>query len=351
MKTFINASLFAFALLISIIQPNNCTAQTFENAGDYMENMNSQFSVIMSDTWDYTSAVAHGKSAKKIETKRKELIKTISDATKKIKKMADFEGDANLRDSVVAFLNLDYNILNYDYAKIVDMEEIAEQSYDLMEAYLMAQELANNKLDAANESLVLEQQKFATNHNVNLIESKDKIAKKLERSSLVFNYYNKIYLIFFKSYKQEAYLLDAMNKSDVNAIEQNKNSLISFATAGLTILDTMKSFNGDANLKTACKAALNFYKTEASTKLQDISDYFICKEKFDKIKVAFDAKSASSKTKSDVDQYNAAVAELNVAVKKYQTVNTELNTKRNTVLENWNNAVSVFLDKHVPQKK
>lgn len=351
MKKITSCFLLAFTISLCLFTRNNCSAQTFSTAGEYLENMTGQFSNIRNDTWDYTSAVAHGKSARKIEAKRSELIKTISDAIKKIKKMSDFEGDAGLRDSVVSFLNLDYIILNKDYAKIVDMEAVAEQSYDQMEAYLLAQELANNKLEVANDNLMLEQKKFAADHNINLIESKDKIAKKLESSSLVFNYYNKIYLIFFRSYKQEAYLLDAMNKSDVNGIEQNKNSLISFTTTGIATLDTIKSFKGDILLKTNCKAALNFYKTEASGKLQDISDYFICKEKFDKIKTAFESKAASSRTKSDIDQYNAAVVELNKSVQKYQTVNADLNTKRNAAIENWNNAVKTFLDKNVPKYK
>jgi hypothetical protein len=351
MKTLTTCLFAIVSVFLCLCLQDTCLAQTFTKAGDYLQNISTQFSAIRDDTWDYTSAVAHSKSAKKIENKRKELLKTISAAQKKISNMSAYDGDAGLRDSVVSFLTMDYNIINYDYAKIVDMEEIAEQSYDQMEAYLLAQEKANNKLDAANDNLLLEQQKFAEAHNINLIENKDKISKKLEKSGLVFSYYNKIYLIFFKSYKQEAYLLDAMNKSDVNSIEQNKNTLILYDSIGLSTLDTMRSFKGDASLKTACKAVLNFYKTEAGSKLKDISDYYISKEKFDKIKTAFEAKSESSRTKADVDKYNAAVAEINKTGKKYQLVNDDLNLKRNTAVENWNTAVKTFLDKQVPKYK
>ena len=42
-----------------------------------------------------------------------------------------------------------YNVLNDDYSKIINMEEIAEQSYDAMEAYILAQEMVDKKPEEA----------------------------------------------------------------------------------------------------------------------------------------------------------------------------------------------------------
>jgi len=127
--------------------------------------------------------------------------------------------------------------------------------------------------------------------------------------------------------------------------------LITCTTAGLAALDTIKSFKGDISIVSSCKTVLNFYKTEASTKMKDIIDYFIAKENFDKIKTAFDAKAQTSRTKADVDQYNNAVNEINVALKKFSTINDDLNNKRSTALTNWNNASEKFIDVHVPKYK
>jgi len=326
-------------------------SQTFTNAFDYMDKIDVQFKSIMSDAWDYVSTAAHKKNARKTETKRNELLKTIASAQKSIQKMQSFEDDLSYRDTVLSYLKLYYDVLNKDYAKIVDMEEIAEQSYDNMEAYLLAQQIAEEKLDKANDNLNLEIEKFAVSHGMNMTENKDKIAKKLESSSKVIKYYNVVYLIFFKSYKQEFYLISAMNTNDVNGMEQNKNALITCTTAGLAALDTIKSFKGDISIVSSCKTVLNFYKTEASTKMKDIIDYFIAKENFDKIKTAFDAKAQTSRTKADVDQYNNAVNEINVALKKFSTINDDLNNKRSTALTNWNNASEKFIDVHVPKYK
>jgi hypothetical protein len=338
-------------ITLLIVITISSTARSQTAAIDYMDKISDQFKSIMSDTWDYVSAASHGKNARKIENRRIDLVKTIADAQKTINKMQDFEGDASYRDTVLSYLQLSYNVLNKDFAKIVDMEDIAEQSYDNMEAYLLAEQMADEKLDKANDNLTQEEEKFAGAHGITLTENKTKVAKKLETSSAVIKYYNVVYLIFFKSYKQEVYLINAMNTSDVNGMEQNKNALITCSANGLKSLDTVKSFKGDASLVTSAKALLNFYKMESSTKMKEVIDYFMAKEKFDKIKAAYDAKDESSRTQADVDQYNKAINELNASTKKFSTLNDDLNKKRSTAIDNWNNTATKFMDTHVPKYK
>lgn len=322
-----------------------------QSAGEYLDKIGKEFKDISADMWDYTSAVAHGKSAKKVEARRKEVIKSNQDAQNKIKSLPAFEGDKSLRDSVLAHLKLSYKILNFDYAKIVDMEEISEQSYDAMEAYLLAQERANEKMNASGDMVDQQYAAFAAKHGVTLIDKDSKVENNLKVAGLAFKYYNVAYLIFFKSFKQEAYMIDALNKNDVNALKQNADALGKFSEEGLAKLDTLRPFKGDGTLATAAKDMLNFYKKEAKTKMPVIINFAVKKENFDKIKTAFDAKSEKSRTKEDVDGFNKAVNEFNAASKEYNTVNTELNNTRNDLLNKWNNAVSKFLDKQVPKKK
>lgn len=336
-------------LCISLFTVSTSKAQ--KEAVQYIENINKELNSLMTDTWDYTSAVAHGKTARKIDNRRKDLIKTSKQAKNNVSRMPAFEGDAAFRDSVVAYLDINYSVLTHDYEKIVDMEDIAEQSYDMMEAYLLAQEKADERLNLASDRMQEAQKKFAAKNNINLLENKDKVAKKLESAGDVMKYYNEVYLIFFKSYKQEAYLIDAMNKNDVNAMEQNKNALLSTSNEGLDKLSKIQPFKGDANLKAACKNMLDFYKDEASSKMPDIIDFYMKKEKFDKIKTAFDAKSQSSRTKEDVDQYNTAANDMNASSNKYNSNNDALNKNRTNLLNKWNDAAAKFMDVHVPKYK
>lgn len=314
----------------------------------YLENIDSQFENITADMWDYSAAVAHGKSARKVEKRRKEVLKSISEGIKKVEHMPDFEGDKKLRDSVVSFLKLDYNVMNNDYAKIMDMEEIAEQSYDGMEAYLLAQERADQKMHAATDMINAEQKSFAGDHNITLTEGKDKTGKKLEAAGLVFKYYNVFYLVFFKSYKQEAYLIDAMNKNDLNALKQNADALGRTSAEGIKKADSLKPFEGDGSIKTDCLAMLKFYNAEAIKDSPVMIDYSVKKENFDKLKKTFDGKSNHSA--AETNDYNKAVADLNKSVAEYQKVNTDLNKRRTELLNKWNDTVSKFMDRHVPKK-
>lgn len=325
-------------------------AQDLKTAGGYMDHLGKEFANIKEDMWSYTSGVAHGKSARKIEKRRKEVVASINQGINKAKKMPGFEGDNALRDSTISYLEISKAVINNDYGKIVDMEEVAEQSYDAMEAYMLAQEKANEKLNAAVDMINAEEKKFAASHGVNLVESSDKISKKLEVANKVYKYYNPIYLIFFKSYKQEAYLMDAMNKNDVNAFEQNKNALAKTADEGLGKMKAIKPFEGDGSVKAACEQMLNFYKDEAEKKMANTGSYFVKKDNFEKIKKEFDAKPQSSRTKQDVDKFNDAVNDFNKAGNDFNNTNANLNANRSKLLENWNKAVANFTDSHVPNK-
>ena len=93
-----------------------------------------------------------------------------------------------------------------------------------MEAYMTAQERANEKLEAAFEVAVNPQKSFAADNNINLVSNDSDTEDKLEKASEVFKFYNKVYLVFYKPYKQEGYLLEAQNKGDINAMKQTSSA-------------------------------------------------------------------------------------------------------------------------------
>ncbi|MEI7596997.1 MAG: hypothetical protein WCK02_14715 [Bacteroidota bacterium] len=157
-------------------------------------------------------------------------------------------------------------------------------------------------------------------------------------------------LILFKSQNQENYLTKAVNDGNLNALEQAKGALLTFSTEGIAKLEVVKAFNGDASLKLACSQLLKFYSQESKDKTKPNVDYLIEKEKFEKIKKSFDAKSQNSRTKEDVDQFNKAVNDYNQVLNAYNKNNQELNAARTKAFDTWSNAVKNFLDRQVPQK-
>lgn len=263
-------------------------AQDFENPGDYMSFISKQHHSVAKRFLAYNSASSHGKKAKKVEDLKGKLLDEIQESRMNISGMPGYKNDKSYRDSAVSFMRLYFNALNEDYSKIVNMEEIAEQSYDLMEAYMLAKEMVDKKMDDASAALHDVEKKFAAAHNVNLISTQDDIGEMMKKVGETSNYYGPVYLVFFKSFKQEAYLVDAIQKKNINGIEQNRNTLLQYSQQGLAKLEKLSAFKGDNSLVTICKRLLEFYIKEASDKIPAISDYLLKQEAFDKMQKEFE---------------------------------------------------------------
>ncbi|MEO8403871.1 MAG: hypothetical protein ABI480_04735 [Chitinophagaceae bacterium] len=325
-------------------------AQTFETAVDYMEYISKANQALTEKYLFYLSGMSHGKNAKKVEKRRQELLQSISDTRFSIMGMPPFKGDRTLKDTTVAYLKILNIVFNEDYGKIVNMEEVAEQSYDLMEAYMLAKDKANEKLNEASDRQHKMQEQFAAKNNVTLVKSQSELDTKMQVAAEVMKHYNEVYLVFFKSYKQEAYLTDAVNKKNIISIEQNLNSLKKFSDDGLDKLKDLKGYNNDPSLIIACRNLMNFYKAEAA-KGSATTDFYLKEENFGKLKKQFDAKSGSKRTQADVDEFNKAVKDINDAGNAFNATNADLNKQRTAVNNDWEKAVKKYMDSYMPTQK
>lgn len=298
----------------------------------------------------YLSAVSHGKSARKVEKRRVEVVNAISDSRYAIMGMPPWKGDKSYRDSSSGYLKMLYNVFNEDYGKIVNMEEIAEQSYDAMEAYLLAQEKAQEKLSEAHDRLREAQKQFAAKNNINLLTNESEIDRKARIVNEVMDHCNAVYLVFFKCYKQEAYLMDAISKKNLVSIEQNISSLKKFADEGDDKLKKLKGYNGDNSLIAIGMKMMDYYRSVAA-RGPGITDYFLKEEEFNKIKKQFESKSAGKRTQQDVDQYNKAVNDINAVLGKFNSSMTEMNKQGTSALNEWNKTYNKYMDEHMPKQQ
>jgi hypothetical protein len=347
MKTYFRIYV-ALISLIFFFSDEDLMGQRFTSPGEYMGFISEQFITIHEDMWGYVKAASHSNNARKIETKRKEVISTLALAKLRIKKLPDFEGDGSYRDSVVSYIEISYNVIKGDYDKIVNMEEIAEQSYDLMEAYLTAKEQARKKLIRAGEIASSQQRVFAANHGITLVESQSSTSKKLDVASDVYDYYNIIYLAYFKSYKQEAYLLDALSRQDLSSIEQNRETLIQNSEEGLNKLDSIRAYNGDNSLYQECKRTLAFFNGEAKDEFKFFTNFLLKKENLEAVQKAIDRKSPAQRTKEEITEYNNLMNEFNSLVNQYNEKNDSLNKQRNELFADWNNTADKFINQNIP---
>lgn len=327
-------------------------SQQGESAVEHMQFFSGRELELSKKYLDYMSQVAHGNRARKMEKRRQEVIAEIRQSLNEANRLRPYKGDASLRNAYKGYWDILLKVFNEDYHKIVNMEEIAEQSYDHMEAYLMAQEKAGEVLGDAHDQIEPVYKAFAAKNNIRLVSNgESKLDKKMRQVAAVNAYYHQVFLIFFKSYKQEAYVMDALNRKDMNGIEQNRSTLLKFADEGLQKIDTIKTFKGDGSLATACRKVLEFHKSEAQHQMTGLNEFLLKNDEFEKVKTAFDSKPAGRRTQEDIDIYNKAVNDFNAAVQSSNKLLTAMNGGRDKVLQHWDVTKKRFLELHIPRGK
>lgn len=340
MRTFLCLLLFCLAL--------QSRAQDFKNALEYMEFIDEQQEDIPKRMWRYTKAIAHSRSDRAVENKREKLVETIEDAMKKISSKPGYEGD-DFKKQVLTMLEFNKNLLNDDYEKIIDMKAVAEQSYDAMEAYMKAQEMADEKMEEVQKTYETNYYTFANIHNIQIIEGETDLGKKMAKSNEVFKYYKKMYLIYFKVFVNEIYLMDALNAGDVNGIQQNTNALSMSAEEGLKTLDTVVTYDGDKSLIEMTKKSFKFFQDEADNKMPILIDFLVLNEDMQKSQEALDNTPKRKRTQEQIDKFNAMVNDFNTAVKTYNRTNSDLNRNRSVIVKTMNEANQAFLSRHIPK--
>lgn len=323
------------------------SAHAQSEAVDYMSELFLPFEDIDAKKWNYLKVVTRGRSARKIDKKRQKLINEIQEAKATVRKVRAYQKDTILKSAVKEYLDMTSIILKEDYGKIMDMEEIAEQSYDAMEAYLLAKEKAGEKFDEAAQIVSDAQEAFAVANNIQLLEGeKDKRQKKIENASNLLSYYNDLYLIFFKPYKEEAYVMEALMKNDISSIEQHNNTLLAFAEEGLEKLKDVQAYKGDSKLIFATRTILKFYIEESKNDFTNMVDFYVKQDNFEKIQKRLERKKKKDRTEKDIDAFNNAAEAYNLAADKYNKIISANNTKRDKQFNDYNKAISDFFDKH-----
>lgn len=313
-----------------------------------LNKINEQMTAISKRYVVYQSVLAHSDNLRKAEKRREEMMNQVTIARQSLAEIPYYKGDKSLHQSTSEYLKLLEHNLNEDYSKMVNMKEIAEESYDKMEAYMLLKEKVDEKMSLASAKLDTAQTMYCSKYNIKIVETaKSELDRQLDKIGAVSRYSDKVYLIFFKCYILEHDLLEATKNKNVNSLEQLRGSLKSFAEEGLATLDTLKGFGGDNTLITAAKRCMNYYQ-KAADKYADFTAYFTKEASFNRLKQQFDSDRDMRKDKAAIEKYNTAVKEINEALKQYNNTNDYLNNYRKDTLDYWNNANKQFYDRHIP---
>lgn len=324
-------------------------SQEFKTPVEYLTYIEKEQSLISKSTWKYTTAVAHSKSARRIDATRKQLIKSIQNAKKKIGTIKNgYNGDTEYQNQTIQYFDFCEKNLNEEYDKIIDMQEVAEQSYDAMEAYLLARDMVNEKLDSENEKAKNAFNAFALKHNITITDSESELNKKFKISNEVFDYHTVLYLLFFKVNFTDMTLAKSIEAKDMVAIQQNANTLIQYADEGLEKIKKISSYNNDSSLIAATKKALEYYKKEAEVYAPKVTAFLMFNDKFENAKKTIESKSQKDRTNEEINNFNEMVKQINKEIGNYNTSSNSNFQENTTTVNNWNSVADNFISKHVP---
>ncbi|MEM9328376.1 MAG: hypothetical protein AAGA85_22095 [Bacteroidota bacterium] len=334
-------------LLVTILLATSMVLNA-QRAVEHMQSLSVHVDQISKDTWDYVRQVAKGRNANKIEKRRVELANTLKTAGSTVARVPGYEGDTSLKDAYGNYLRLCYLSINEDYKRIVDMERIAEESYDAMEAYILLKERVKDKMDSAYATLDEARDSFAEKYGIQLIEGEEtRLSRKLANASAVNKYINKLYLIFYKSAFYEQEMVEAMSAGNVGDIEQYRQTVETVTTEGAQKIKELPAFRGDNSLKEACLEMLSFYQQEATKSMPSQIAFFTKKDRMETLQRNMEAKKKKDLTQADIDEYNNAITSYNEAINSFNGSNEMLNKGRAQNLKKWNKALDSFESKFI----
>ena len=337
------ATLFIVASIMSSL------AQEFKSPSEYLTFIGKEQENISNSMWKYTVAVAHSKSARRIESTRKNLIKSIQLSSKKIGGLAaGYKGDIEYRNQMLDYMSISEKNINEEYNKIIDMQDFAEQSYDYMEAFIMARDLVNKKIEAENEKVNLAQKLFAQKYNITLTQTSNLLGEKMKLSGEVFKYHTELYLIFFKVNITDLLLSNAIAKKDIGAIQQQSSALTAYANEGLEKIRLIQKFKNDGSIVETTKKVLDYYKKQAADFVPNIVSFYMFTDKFENIKKSLESKSQANRTKEEIEKYNSMVKQANKEIDNFNNLNTKNFAEKQSIVNNWQSSSEQFISRHVP---
>ncbi|MEM6726561.1 MAG: hypothetical protein AAF598_21160 [Bacteroidota bacterium] len=284
---------FFYFFFFGIVAANG---QTFTDPGAYNNAIVDEQTRITARNLDYITTSVHSKNFQLIENKRVEVIKQLQTALSYTQSLPDYEGNTKLRDKAIEVLEIYLETFKIDFNEALILKQGSEASYQAMEDYFNAQEKAEKKLDAANDTFLQAQQDFAKAFNMQIVEAEGNADNKLAVIGELNEYTRKIYLEQFRVSKINAAYVEALNTDDLERMKSKGKELQSATKASLEILETLKPFKGDAGYLNAALKLVNFYDELAQEDYPTVNEILSRKDNL---------------TKEDVDTINKVIGKLN----------------------------------------
>jgi hypothetical protein len=296
--------------------------QTYDDPAAYNNAIVNEQIDLLKKNLRYISKAAHSENDRKIESRRLEVVEQNKVAVAKVKRMPAFKGNSELRAKALAAFQTMLDVYAADYKEVNALASTRTESFEAMQRYFDAQEVAEQKLAVVGDSVDAAQKRFAKQFGMNIETSKEtaKLAEYTRQVSAVNHYQHQVFLPYFRVQKASAKLTDALNSQDATAFEAARANLAIEAEKSAAELTTVPAFRGnDVAYRNAARDLANLYVV-------------MCAKEF--VQVAELMKQKDRLTKVDAQTINAHI-------NSYNTKNQKFN-------EAYNRTSAAFMNTYVP---
>lgn len=336
---------FVFALLLI---PNlKSSAQTEAEALEYLHNLTQPLENFRTETWNVIKTTMSSRSSSMLDKRIKGLVSKIETTEATVTKEEGFYGDLSIKVAMKIFLRNARTILNEDYQKIKNLKVTSQHSFKNMEAYLMAQVKANERLSESGKRLDDEIIKFAERYGVTVSNERSETSKKIVKASEAMNYYNQTYLSFFKVHEQRLKVYGALSQENLEEIKKENLLLAEFCDLSLERLDIQDAFFGDDKLWNAANNIIKHIKTEAEEIYPNAIRAIEKKQIYEMAQKVYQKIPQEDRTQNDVDHVNALIEPLNAAVEIQNSTFNQASMDREVLFRSWNDELRTFCARYL----
>jgi hypothetical protein len=312
--------------LIVALLPSFVLAQdnefNFNNPSDYNNFIMKEVITTVQKNFEYISLTIHSEDYDQLEKKRKEVVDGIAAAKAHVREMPPLEGDTKLRDEAVDVLNEYKTAFELDFKSILNLKRKSKDSFEAMEAYFIAQDKAEEKVNKATRQLRKAQHVYAEKNNMKVVDSKsdDVLEKKMNKIIEVNDYWRSIFLTYFKVSKQYDKLWDALSEQKANPLNHQRDLTLKVIDQVLPELTRKSDFHGDSEFRDQTINMIEYYRQVAEVDFGKIIDVL----------------SQKSMEHKDVEEVNSII--------------TKCNADHDRLAYNWNIASQDLFRKNVDKE-
>jgi hypothetical protein len=302
---------------LSIYFVGSLTAQEFSTPVQYFDYLNNEHNQLAAKNLEYVQYSVHSEDVQEVESKRMEVIDQLGKAILKVGTLPPYKEDDTMRKELLTVLKMYLESFEIEFTEINMLKSESSESYESMQKYLEAQDVAEKKLAKAADQFQAAQREFAQKNNIKLIQAEEN--SEINQINKVNAYYRVVFMKYFRISKLNAAFTDAMNEKDVDNMQKARLQLLEATREELKKLRLFPDFNGDTEFRQAGINYVEFHKDLAE------GDY-------NKMITIMKKENVSQE---DVDTYNEII--------------NRINTKTNDLNNAYNNALNNLLRNNVPK--